>query len=175
MRKVTILAVALMIGTGCAFAASVAIPWFVDNAPAYAGLPPTSGVTCLITIKNNLNSTFNGEITYYNESGQLLGPPFPNNTFEVAANAAVAFRPVRYDYGQAGGQEGLPGSLIPDRPRGDIDVDGNGTIDIVDGKKNGSCTITWVGGAGDLQGQLAWIQNAGGMIVSFAHLLPPGV
>ena len=49
MKKLSVVAVALMLGTGIAVASSLAIPWFVDTAPRFNGIPGAQdGVTGLI-------------------------------------------------------------------------------------------------------------------------------
>ncbi|HNR31868.1 MAG TPA: hypothetical protein PKI11_13345 [Candidatus Hydrogenedentes bacterium] len=204
MKKLSVFAVLVIIGTSVAVAASLAIPWFVDNAPAKNGIPGTvAGVTGIVTLKSNRTDTVTCSVAYFTQEGYFLGPLAPDNTFTIAPLSALAFRPVLSDPDQtigpdglptttpntanAGGQEGYQGWLVPDRPKssdgapipGSDDGQGN---EVVDTKSNGSCTISWVGGDQDIQGQIAYFQTARKDIagitttttMSYAHLLPPG-
>ena len=181
MKKLSIIAITLMIGTSMAFASSLAIPWFADNAPVDNGIPGASpGTTCLVVLKSNVVDADTGTpeadpivcwITYYNAAGDDLGPAAPDNTFAINPLSALSFRPVQDDPGgsvaggTSGGQEGGQGVLVPNRPR-DVDT-----------KKNGSAVIEWVGEATDVQGQIAFLTTGSDttVTVSYAHLLPPGV
>lgn len=182
MKKLGIVAATLVLGSGVAFAASVAIPWFVDNAVSNADIPHRTlnasgeAVTTLVTLKSNSTDVLTCTILYFNQDGTALGP-FTNNTFTIAPQSSLAFRPVRVDpgngitgpNGEAGapfGQEGNQGVKVPDRPR-DVDT-----------KFNGSITITFPGDERDLQGQVAVFetQNTNGnmLTMSYGHLMPPG-
>ena len=170
MKKLTIIAVVLAVGVSAGFASSLKVPWFVDTAPAANRVPGIEdGVTGLITLASNRTDTLTCAITYFNAGGDNLGPVSPDNTFSIAALSSLAFRPVVYDPGNSvpdvgagGGQEGVQGYLVPDRPR-DVDT-----------KKNGSCVIEWVGEAQDVQGQVVYFQTSATRTMSYAHLLPPG-
>lgn len=190
MKKLSVVAVALMLGTGIAVASSLAIPWFVDTAPRFNGIPGAQdGVTGLIYLKSNVDEELTCYITYYNQEGVNLGPEAPDNSFTIAPLSALAFRPSVKDpspecttawatglgldpavyVGQAGGQEGQQGVLVPIRPQG------------VDPKKNGSCVIEWFG-AGDqaVQGTYVFFQtrtlgDGSKVTMSYGHLLPPGL
>ncbi len=180
--------VLIMLVGSIAFASSLSIPWYVDNAPTDNGLPPSKdGGLSLIYLKSTVNRVLTCEIAYYNEGGAFLGPQAPNNTFTIQPLAALGFRPVADDpilgltgltgaAGTAGGQEGAAGVLVPNRPRSVGGAAIPGTT-VIDTKKNGSITISWSGvgaEATDLQGsQMAWAKG-GTTVVSFSHLLPPG-
>lgn len=163
MKKLGLILTVMVALAGVAYASSLAIPWFVDNAPAGAGWPPSTKNTTLIFLKNNTDDVLTAEITYFSADGVNLGPEFPANTFEINPKASVAFRPVVEDPngtlpgGLPGGQESAAGIAIPDRPSDD-------------GRPNGSATVSWTGGPTDLQGMLATTSLA----LSYAHLLPPG-
>ena len=208
MRKFAVVAIALMVGVSFAYASSLAIPWFVDNAQIGSGIPGDSnGVTGVVTLKSNVASEITCYITYYNQAGDKLGPFPPDNSFTIAPLSSLAFRPVQDDpdgtitvaqlqeYGidpngdgnidsadLVGGQEGIQGLLVPNRPRS---VDNSTPIPdtggVIDRKKNGSITIEWIGGAPqDVQGQVAYYQTniqGDGQVVtmSYAHLLPTGI
>jgi hypothetical protein len=179
MKKLSV--VIIMLVGSIAFASSLAIPWYVDNAPAGPALPPTiDGAVSVIYLKSTVTHVVTCEIAYYNDGGAFLGPQPPNNTFTIAPLAALGFRPVATDGnlaipgGLAGGLEGPAGYLVPNRPRS---ADSNTVIPgttIVDLKKNGSITVSWTGDPTDVQGtQQAWAKG-GTTVVSFSHLLPPG-
>ena len=180
MKKLSIIAITLMIGTSVVFASSMAVPWFVDNGPTASGSPAASdGTVTLITLKNTLGTTVDCTITYYNAAGDDLGPANDaiSNTFAIAPLSSLAFRPVQYDpgnsvptHGVANGQEGSQGYLVPDRPR-DVDT-----------KKNGSATIRWEGPPSQVQGQVSFQQigtptgsNGTRVMQAWGHLLPAGV
>lgn len=200
MKKLGLIAMVAVFGVSVAFGASLSVPWYVDNADAAAGVPPTVRVTALVYLKSNVEDTLTLSIEYFNEDGAFLGPPAPNNTFTIAPNSALAFRPVAEDPntriesdGQggyipttdpdgindanAGGQEGLQGVVVPDRPRGDDlpgSDDGSGGL-VSDSSKNGSITVTWQGEPTDVQGTVQQFQTTpDGKSFSFAYLLPPG-
>jgi len=164
MKKLSLVVVALLIGAGIAYASSISIPWFVDNADPGAGWPPSARNTTLIYLKSNVDEVVTCEITYFSEDGVNLGPEFPANTFTINPKSAVAFRPVATDPigtlpgGTTLGVEGSQGVAVPNRPTA------------VDPKKNGSASISWVGGPNDIQGMVATTSTA----LSYAHLLPPG-
>lgn len=187
MKKIVAFGLVAAVGVTMAFASSIGVPWFVDNAPVAAGIPPTTNTLTLIFLHNNTNVDVVCDITYFSEQGQQLVPT-PINTFNIPANSSMAFRPVAADpsgavtqdafgnpvTGDPFGQEGPVGFVVPDRPR-DVDT-----------KKNGSCVISWTGAPNDIQGQVTAIQTAPAgfqgnrlnnnqpLVVSYAHLLPPG-
>ena len=174
MKKVLVVLMALTLGAGFAFASSLSVPWFVDTGPAANKLPPaTAGVTALVYLHNNLASEITCSIAYFTATGVPIGPAAPNNTFVIAANASLAFRPVASDPASAAGGQENPDSgwLVPDRPMGT--AGGN------DDKKNGSLVVEWLGGAGDVQGVYLQEQLPGTAAstnwVVYGHLLPPGV
>ena len=186
MKKLGIIAVLAVVGAGAAFAATLGVPWYVDNAGVASKIPQTQyignsrgAVTGVVTLKSNRTDTLECSITYYDANGNDLGPAFPNNTFSILPLSSLAFRPGVYDPsagsglpgGAVGGQEGAQGAVVPDNPSGN----------------NGSLVISWVGDPTDIQGQVAWFQssihpnestgNSDPRILTFsyAHLLPPGV
>ena len=193
MKKMSL--VLIMLVGSIAFASSLSIPWYVDNAPVNTGLPPAAdGGLSLIYLKSTVDRVLTCEIAYYNADGVLLGPQPPLNTFTIQPKAALGFRPVADDpiagltspwggSGTAGGQEGAAGVAVPNRPRSaNASTVIPGTT-VTDTKKNGSITISWSGvgsEATDLQGsQMAWAKGTDATdkritLVSFSHLLPPG-
>lgn len=182
MKKYIVSALAVTLGTSMAFAASLGVPFFIDNAPAAADIPhkesvigTNNRVTTLITLRNNAATTLNCNIQYFDVEGNLLsGPIGPSTSFAIAPKSSLAFRPVADDPGRdafdviiPGGQEGPQAVLVPNRPGGD-------------GKANGSCVITYPGSdATLLQGYMAYLQTdrrvTGEVLtMSYAHLLPDG-
>jgi hypothetical protein len=178
MKKLSIVAVALVALAGIAYASSLGVPWFVDNAPAGSGYPPSSGTLGLVYLKNNTDADLTCTILYVNSTGDILGPFSPDNEFLVPKYATVGFRPVLNDLG---GQESATAAAVPDRPRssdfgggpipGSIAADGSG--EVIDDKKNGSIVISWTGGPADVQGMNLTVGGTNGGL-SYAHLLPPG-
>jgi len=177
------IAVTLMLSiAGVALASSVALPWFVDANKTGTKIPATEKATLgVVYLKNTTDSTVTCSIEYFTAAGTGIGPPSPRNTFTIDPKATIAFRPVAYDPSSlTGGQENpASGLLVPDRPpfgnSSDIVSPGN------DDKINGSGVISWLGGAGDVQGIYVSTQSAlqddstALKMVSWAHLLPPGV
>ena len=169
MKKLSILGLVVLFGTSVAVASSLAVPWFVDSTKTRLGIPQSeNGVTEIITLHNNTSEVMVCSIEYFNAGGDSMGPDAPNNTFTIAPNSSLAFRPVADDPGPAidpantGGQEGPQGVAVPNRP-------------MPDGKNNGACVVRWVGGPGDVQGMIAHYQMKNGISMSYAHLLPAGV
>lgn len=144
MKKLAVATAMAFVGVSLAYASSLSVPWFVDNAELAQGIPHTfantgrqSQVTGIVTLKSNRTDTVVCEITYFNQEGELLGPFAPNNTFEIQPLSGVAFRPVQCDpaadvtdlvcddtgdgvpdrAGAAGGQDSGAGALVPKRPR----------------------------------------------------------
>jgi len=159
MKKALIVAVLLVAGTGVAFASSLGLPWFVDNADNAVSLSNVGGVLGLVFLHNNLSSDITASVAYFSQDGNPL-PIAGSTTFNISANASIAFRPVADDPESGGGQEGLEGALVPNRPRD------------VDPKKNGSLVITWAGDPTDIQGAYQQYRNQN---QALSFLLPPGV
>lgn len=174
MKKLSlVLAIALVVGVGVAYASSIAVPWFVDNAAAAQGLPPASGIMTIIYLKNNTDDDVVAEIAYTSANGTVLDDPatpeneaeFPYNTFVIPARSTQGFRPVADDPVPTG-QESAAANLVPDRPRYVTEAPG----DVSTNQKNGSASISWTGGPNDVQGMVATTASN----LSYAHLLPPG-
>mgnify|MGYP001118781944 CR=1 FL=1 len=166
MKKLSMVAVALMVLAGVAYASSIGVPWFIDNSSAASGYPPASGITTLIYLKNNTAEDIECDITYFSPNGTNLteGASAPT-AFVVPASSTVGFRPVAYDPATVtNGQESATGVLVPDRPRY-VSEDATSNL------KNGAAVIEWNGGANDIQGMVATLGVNG---FAYAHLLPPG-
>lgn len=180
MKKLSVIAVLVAVGLvgGFAFAKSMSVPWFVDNAPAAAYYPPTSpGLAAMIYLHNTTSSAKECTITYYSQEGVEQALPSGGNTFSIPALATVGFRPVADDPSSvSGGQESELARSIPNRP----------TASGSDGKKNGGIVIGWQGNDTDIQGILAqaqYIAASGaysgkiaspGLVATYETLLPPG-
>lgn len=104
MKKLGLI-VASMAVAGGAYASTLAVPWFVDNAPVGDG-PVSKSITTgagskvefgVIILKSNRTDPVVCSITYFNQDGKELGPYPPNNTFAIAPKASVQFRPVASD------------------------------------------------------------------------------
>ena len=188
MKKV-MFAMALVLVGGAAFAASVAIPWYADALKTGVGYPVnTDTFVSLVYLKSNADVPLTCTIGYYNAAGDFLGPFAPNNTFLIAPQSALAFRPTANDPtvpfgGIAGGQEEGQGLAVPNRPRS---KDSNTPIDgttVLDQKINGSITISWEIPAGYdaekgtklIQGSVVGQARAGAAVVSYGYQIPPGL
>ena len=151
MKKLVLVAAVMVVGAGSAFGSSLAIPWFLDNAPSDGSFPPRSGSASYIAITNNTDQDIVAAVTYF-DSAVTKSPATPaNNTFILRARQTLSFR-----------------------PRGDDPITevGATVVPNMTGTLNaGSATISWVGGPSDIQGRLVQSQSDGG---TFAFLLPPG-
>ena len=174
MKKV--LVIALMLGAGFAFASTLGVPWFVDNAPV--GVNPPAGAKSLafIYIHNNHTDALEVTLEYYTENGIYIGPT-TGNTFNINPQASLAFRPVKLDTVF----EGADAQLIPDRPRTTVAPSTSAN----DLKQNGSCVFTWLGPASYLTGSYQIVQVGAGPTsptdttviyrdLGWGHVLPPG-
>lgn len=169
MKKVYMLGMVLVMAACFAYAASLSVPWYVDNAAVPGKVPPVSGgVLGLVYLHNNLDEAIVCEIAYYSEVGVFLGPEAPDpTTFSIPALSTVAFRPYASDPISGGGQESDVAMAVPNRPTDD-------------GRKNGSIVVSWTtGGANDVQGIVLQTQNVDGTttgrLMQWGTLLPPGV
>lgn len=100
------------------------------------------------------------------------------NTFVIAANSTLSFRPVRYDpaanvtipedtpYKNTLGQESDAAVVVPNRPQYLADW----TTSVQLKKENGACVITWDGDPTDIQGRYQEV----GESMEGMFLLPPG-
>ncbi len=142
---------------------SLSVPWYVDNAPANSGLPPSMKNTSIVYLHNNLETEMGAHITYYTASGVNIGPE--ENLFTIAPSSTIAFRPVADDpvgpETPLGQEDPATGALVPNRP-----MTGEGN----DGKKNGSLVVRWAGNPTDVQGMVkTWSTSA-----TDSFTLPPG-
>ena len=168
MKKV--LVVALMLGAGLAYASSLGVPWFVDNAPTGANPSLTTGDLGIIFLHNNHTEQIEVTVAYYTAVGAFIGP-VTANTFLIEPQASLGYRPVKDD----ASSESAAARAIPNRPRT--------TTPPNDNKKNGSCVFTWLGPGSYISGmysiQRALTRDRGPgdttsiyKLVGYAHLLP---
>lgn len=168
MKKLGFVAVMLMVGASVAFASSLSVPWYIDNAPPGVGLtPPAPFTVALIYLKNNSSTVTVVQISYASADGTQLGPPPGEDTFEILPNATILFRPVATDTDLANGgqEEPTTGGLVPNRPRN------------VQTQKNGSITLRFEGGPATVQGEVTSFftpATPGAQTVTYSYLLPPG-
>lgn len=190
MKKLGLMALLGVIGTSVAFASSLSIPWFVDNAPVANYIPGVaSGVTGIVYLKSNVSYNLTCSIEYFSQAGAPLGPAnnatlgSTNNTFSIAPFSSVAFRPVRNDPDTTpGGQESVVAAAVPDRPLTGVNSVLAQPGHVNDGKRNGSLTISWTGNPTDVQGTFVYYQtfipgSGDGRFpttISYGHLLPNG-
>ena len=171
MKK--ILVIALMLGTGLAYAASLGVPWFVDNAAIGSNPPAAGGTLGIVYLHSNATEVLTVTIEYFTGSGDSIGPLPGSNTFDINPSASIAFRPVAED----SVVEGVTYLLVPNRPRT--------TILPNDNKKNGSIVLSWSGALTDLQGSYKMVASTTHAISTtdptlvytmsgYGHLLPPG-
>ena len=176
MKKV--LVIALMLGAGLAYASSLGVPWFVDNAATGSTPPAAGGVVGLIFRHSNAPDVLTVTIEYFTDTGLSVGPAAPDNSFEINPGASVAFRPVQTD----ANVEGATYLLIPNRPTTTLPPSNSNN----DGKKNGSCVLSWLGPDNYLQGTYKMAQCSPHavsatdptviwMLSGYGHLLPTGI
>ena len=182
MKKLVVLTV--MVLAGVAFASSLNVPWFVDtydtNAAVHQytnmGYPPVVsstlglGIMGLVYLHNNKAVPITCAIEYYTKDGDPLAIE-GSNTFSIAANATIAFRPGADDTAlEDGGQEAATGAAVPNRPKeAGLNMWQNA---------NGAIVVKWEGTPTDVQGNYremtcSW-QSNGLNLLGFATLLPPG-
>jgi hypothetical protein len=155
MKKFALIALALTAGVSCAFAATIKVPWFVDNALKGAGIPPTGNTDgfpktlTLISLSNTTDTILDCSITYFSTLGTEI--PFEagvSNTFTLAPHATVQFRPVADDLVDAEanpqGQESPAGNAVPDRPKTVPGLNGSATIEFT--RRGGATQPSDMGG-----------------------------
>ena len=154
--------------TGGVGACALGVPWYVDIAGEAQGLPPADGkLTSLVYLHNNLSAELNCTIEYFTKDGISIGPDPGSDGFSIDPNASIGFRPAADDPSTVqGGQEGVPGRAVPNRPMGT--EDGN------DDKKNGSIVIRWLGRPTDVQGNVTSYRMLVDGPYASSVLLPPG-
>ena len=163
-----------MLGAGLAYASTLGVPWFVDNAATGIN-PPLDKTLGILFIHNNHSEDVEVTVAYYTSVGDYIGPDF-NNTFVIDANSSLGFRPVEDDPAV----ESAAALAVPNRPR-TTDPPSNTNND---NKKNGSMVFSWLGDPGYLSGYYALqkgvIADRGPSdpeqlykLIGYGHLLPP--
>lgn len=148
-KKFAFIAGVMVLGATVAFASSLNVPFFLDNAPSDGKFPPSSKFLSVIGVHNNLSVDLEVEVDYFDGQANPATPA--QNTFILPANTTYSFRPVGDDATTEG-----PAVVVPNM---------TGSV------TTGSATLTWVGGPGDIQGRLVQTNSANN---TFAFLLPPG-
>jgi hypothetical protein len=192
MKKLVVLTV--MVLAGVAFASSLNVPWFIDTwgtnvGTGHAnyqslGYPPMStpatglAIMGLVYLHNNKSEPVTCAIEYYTRDGEKLEIE-GNNTFSIAANATIAFRPSAvndtWSPSTPGGQEAETGAAVPDRPKQALSEDPMSNMWL---NCNGAIVVRWVGVPTDVQGnyrELTCVDGGGtSRLLAFATLLPAG-
>lgn len=155
MKKFVFMGALTLVCAGVAFAGSLNVPFFLDDAPSDGAFPPSAGTASFIAIHNNTASGLVCAITYTRANGDPKTPT--PNTFLLPANSTWSFRPVGNDGATEGSGTAVPNMALQ---TGDPEA--------------GSATITWTGGANDVQGRLSAVRSTTGGGDSAAFTLPPG-
>ena len=170
MKKLLVAALALVIGTTMAFAASINVPQFLDSGLNDGHWPPQgesadNGLLpgfpnrkSIISLHNNLPTNILCVVVYRDSDGKANGP-VGGNTFVIPANSTTSFRPYGTDPGL-----GDPAS-VPNASRPASSTLGESAA--------GSATIQWGGSPTDIQGRL--VESGPGGEGWFSFLLPPGL
>ena len=153
MKKFAMFAGVMVLGATVALASSLNVPFFLDRAPSDGSFPPSSLEASFIALHNNLSVDLEVQIDYFDagQDGTVDQQTPANNTFLLPANATYSFRPIGDDPATE-----VAAAVVPNMPGGE---------------KAGSCVVTWVGGAADIQGRLVAVDSDGN---AFSYLLPPG-
>lgn len=138
MKKLAIIATAVLCVGGFAFAATFPVPWFLDNGGLASGTgTPSSGTAAWMRIMNATSSPIVCTIQYKTAAGAAAGSPA---TFTVDAGAVRAWRPYADDPVEGAGRT-MPNST----------------------SSAGCATITFTGNAGDCAGSVTTIVSDGNM------------
>ena len=169
MKKLIVLALFATLACG-AYASSVAVPWFSDfAAPGTVVFPSDQpglfGLTLstYITLKNNTADDLLCEIVYTDAKGNDMTPDA--NTFLIAGEAAIGFRPVKDDISEAPNVGVNPGTqyLVPNAAALDTGADP---------LPAGSASVSWIGDPKDVQGMVTLSNMA--LQSQSSYLLPEG-
>ena len=169
MKKLLVAALALVVGTTMAFAASITVPAFLDSGLNDSNWPPQGDSTAgllpgfpnrktFVSLHNNLATNVLCTVEYRDYDG-LANGPVGGNTFTIPADSTVSFRPYGTDPG-AGDDANVPNAGRPAK------------ADPLPEVAAGSAVIRWGGDATDIQGRL--VESGPGGEGWFAYLLPPG-
>ena len=173
MKKLLVAALALVVGTTMAFAASINVPQFLDSGLNDSNWPPQgesadNGLLpgwpnrkSIISLHNNLSTNLLCTIEYRDSNGFGNGP-VGVNTFVIPAASTVSFRPFGTDPG-LGDNADVPNVQRPAKAA-------------LDPNAAGSAVIQWsTPGAlpTDIQGRL--VEAGPGGEGWFGYLLPQGL
>lgn len=107
MRRFTVMLTAVVLGTVVAFAGVISVPQFNDGGGnTNSNFFPASASATFIALKNNTSTTQTYTVLYYSLTGGNRTPAV--NTFTIAGNASVGWRPVADDP-----NEGALGQAVP--------------------------------------------------------------
>jgi hypothetical protein len=153
MRKYFLVGAVTVAMAAGAFAATLHVPFFLDNAGTVwssFGAPSGPGAAGFIAVKNTTGSALVVTLTYTDKDGTNRTPAV--NTFSLPANTGMSWRPLRTDTTQeSAAEQAIPGKT--------------GT------SGTGSAKATWTGGANDIVGRYQEINSNG---EQFAYTLPQG-
>ena len=109
MKKFVILGILGLAAAGLAVAATVQVPFYLDNGnttdAGAASIIPTAGTKAYIGVKNLTGSAITCTVQYFQADGTDQTPTA--NTFTIGANAGLSWRPYADDP-----QEGA-GAAVP--------------------------------------------------------------
>lgn len=107
MKKVAIICSVVMLGALTALAGTISVPQFNDgggDTTDAAFFPPSNSAT-FISLHNNTSVAQEYTIVYFSGTGAPRTPA--NNTFSIAGNASLGWRPVATDTNEGAGN-GVP-------------------------------------------------------------------
>ena len=158
MKKFVIIATVMLLGAGVALAASINVPFFLDDTPPGGGFPPQTDTMFFIGLKNTTAAPIVLTVDYRKSDGTVSTISVGNATFSLGAFESISFRPHFLDDG--------------------VDSQNAGAAFINPGRSDdtaGAATFTWAGGTNDIQGRGVQIGGVTENVGSFSFLLPPGV
>ena len=150
MRKSLALAWILVTLSSVAWAHSLSVPFFRDNAPPLGGTTPTTGSAGIISVYNTSDEVVTMHVVYSQKDGD--GDPViqQSSPFELQPHQGVSWRPIQDD----------PAENL-----------GRGIQNVILGLSDeGSAELIWLsadGGPGTLVGRYAELSSSG----AFAHVL----
>jgi hypothetical protein len=146
MKKLFAIALMGVVATSMAFASTVGVPFFADNATTV--FPENPGdFTTYVGLKNNTTDDITLTVQYFDDTGAEVAAD-QGGTFVLTAGAGVGIRPA---------------TDVGDNPLGE-------TFPNMETGTSGAMLVTYFGKRGDVNGRLVSIVNNG----QFAYLLPTG-
>lgn len=156
MKKLAVLSMVMVLGAGAAMAASLSVPFFLDNGGNFSGGLPTGGNAAFVGIKNNLGVPVDIVVEYTSFPDGVLTIE-TTSTFTMAPNSAISWRPIADDPVEDTGQ------VIENMASGA--VGGSVKVTFVRTDDPGLTTTS------DVQGRYVEITPDGNR---YGYLLPPG-